>query len=282
MSTDRRRPNSDGPAIKFFVVYILVLETISAVITIIIIYQPLIIDFGRESVLTKLPVGLVAEPAVVVAIATPIHFFVAKRIQRLQRSIWIPLLICIVSVISFAGGIWASVATGRFGRYSAEYPIDMYAPAMLWMVSAAIADSLIAAALSWSLVAGGHSKCYYSNSIALDNQLDVRSSDIVLWRSSLTHRPTLSTFILNVGLMKLYGNFILATLNHRARWNNDLSQTDHQSILFPDMAPTVSTPPERPPSKTSDSVPPCHIPDSFDFNRKTLSTLTVGDSHHFK
>ncbi|CAA7267266.1 unnamed protein product [Cyclocybe aegerita] len=145
------RYQSDRPAIKSFVVYILVLETISAVITILIIYQPLVVDFGRESVLTELPVGLVAEPAVVVLIATPTHFFVAKRIQGLQRSIWIPLLICIVSVISFTGGIWASVATGRFGRYSDRYPVDMYAPAMLWMVSAAIADSLIAATLSWSL-----------------------------------------------------------------------------------------------------------------------------------
>ncbi|CAA7268604.1 unnamed protein product [Cyclocybe aegerita] len=246
------RYRDDSRLNKNFVLYIVLLETVSSGVTVALVYQPLILEFGQESAVNSVPLGLIIIPPIVVAIATPIHLYVARRIHILHESIWVPLIICTLSFASMAGGIWSSVATVHNGIYVQHLPAKLLSPALLWMVAAAVADLLIAAALSWSLY--NRKTGYKSTDAVIDRIIFFTvQTGVVTAIAALLSVITLvalplsntTTYVFNVTLMKLYGNFILATLNNRASWNDTLNRTD-TSVLFPQSA--ISAGPDTFPS----------------------------------
>ncbi|PPQ93621.1 hypothetical protein CVT25_000955 [Psilocybe cyanescens] len=135
--------------IRYLVLYLAIVETIHSVCEVLIIYEPLVLDFGKLSVTHLYPRALPAQSITMVAISTPIQVFLAWRIRNLQGSIWIPALICCLAAMSFAGGLWTGIGVA-IARAYAKTP-ERYPPVFLWLISAAVADILIAGSLSWSL-----------------------------------------------------------------------------------------------------------------------------------
>ncbi|CAA7267267.1 unnamed protein product [Cyclocybe aegerita] len=245
-----RFPN-DKPAIKYFVSYVVLLETVGCVTTTWMIYQPLIQYFGQEIAVTRIPAGLIAEPAIVVAISTPIQIFIARRIRIFQGSPWVALAICFFSIISFAGGIWVTIATHNTRIFLPRVPIVLYESGLVWMISATVADILITLSLSWSLykrrTGFGTTDAVIVRIVVFTVQtgltLSLSAIATVVTAIVLPMTKNSITFVFNVTLMKLYGNFILATLNNRENWNNGLITPESQSILFPETVPSITTKP---------------------------------------
>ncbi|KAG7098223.1 hypothetical protein E1B28_000190 [Marasmius oreades] len=83
-------------------------------------------------------------------IATPVQFLMAWRIKVISKSRFnvnsdskiMAFIICIFSLASLAGGIWLGVAVAQKPRFE-DFVKFKGAPA-LWLVSAAVADVLIA------------------------------------------------------------------------------------------------------------------------------------------
>ncbi|KAJ3500162.1 hypothetical protein NLJ89_g9913 [Agrocybe chaxingu] len=234
-----------------------------------LVYQPLILEFGQESALRSVPLGLIIIPPIVVAIATPIHLYVARRIHIIHQSVWVPIIICTLSFASMGQSLLSLALSILITHIlilfmiifaSARLPAKLLSPALLWMIAAAVADLLIAAALSWSLY--NRKTGYKSTDAVIDRIIFYWSSHVriivkgvgkvrfigisraiaaLLSVITLVALPlsNTTTYVFNVTLMKLYGNFILATLNNRASWNNTLNHPE-TSVLFPQSAISAS------------------------------------------
>ncbi|CAA7268582.1 unnamed protein product [Cyclocybe aegerita] len=140
-----------------------------------------------------------------------------------------------------AGGIWVAVQTKRHGDYTDPNITDyVFPPSYLWLISSAAADSLIAVSLAWSLY---RRKTGFRATDAVITRIILFSvqTGIVTSVAALVSMITFvalpltntTTFVFNVLLMKLYGNFILATLNNRGVWQASLHPPEI-SILFPE------------------------------------------------
>ncbi|CAA7268583.1 unnamed protein product [Cyclocybe aegerita] len=181
-------------------------------------------------------VALATEPALMVAVSTPIQFFVAWRIRLLRRSIWIPLVICTLALTSLAGGIFATYQIKHYSSFANRKQTNK--SALLWLISGACADLLITVTLSWSLyerkTGVKSSDAVISRIIRLTVQTGLITSVAavanVITLLALPAGNTLN-FIFNITLMKFYGNFLLATLNARSSWSNGLNQPQ-TSVLF--------------------------------------------------
>ncbi|KDR66243.1 hypothetical protein GALMADRAFT_1160790 [Galerina marginata CBS 339.88] len=107
---------------------------------------PLVIDFGKESILYNFPATLAAEPILTVLVSTPIQVFTAWRIWGIQNSFWIPVFVCILALVSAAGGIWTGVAVAVIGTFAGSP--KAYPAVYLWLFSSVTADILITGSLT--------------------------------------------------------------------------------------------------------------------------------------
>ncbi|KAG6875205.1 hypothetical protein C0993_010378, partial [Termitomyces sp. T159_Od127] len=122
-------------------------ETANSAFDMFIMYEPLILRFGTTKATTMFPTLFASEPIVVVAVSTPIQLFFAWRIKKLTKSVWIPLVISLTSDI--AGGCWTGTKIAILKLF-AKKP-ELHTPALVWFLSACVADILITASLVHSL-----------------------------------------------------------------------------------------------------------------------------------
>ncbi|KAF8960465.1 hypothetical protein BDZ97DRAFT_1922198 [Flammula alnicola] len=235
--------DNDPALTKYLVLYILVVETLNTGFSMYMVYEPLVLQFGTSLALQDFPLSLATEPALMVAISTPIQIFIAWRIVRFQHSFWIGGLICLLAVLSFAGGVLSSFQIRLYASFATKREETM--STFLWLISAATADVLIAGSLSWSL---------YRRRTGLPST-DAVLSRIIIFTvetglvTSITALCTIITlvalpienstdFVFNILLLKIYGNFLMANLNARASWNNGLQHVNG-SLLFDDPSSTL-------------------------------------------
>ncbi|KAF7316650.1 hypothetical protein HMN09_00397700 [Mycena chlorophos] len=214
-----RYPN-DMRGIRFFILYLFVVETVVVVVTTGIVWQPLIVEYGQPSALTVSPHWLPADSLLIVLVATPIQLFTAWRIRIITKSWIAPVCISLLSLVSLAGGLLLSFSVQRFPDFSS---FDQFSDAaILWLVSSAVCDIVLAGGMGWALL---------SRKTLFDRQVDgyinrmarlsIQSGgltaaaallDLILF---LTFPRTALNFSVDFPLSTLYTCSLLALLNAR-------------------------------------------------------------------
>uniref|UniRef100_A0A0W0FRA4 DUF6534 domain-containing protein n=1 Tax=Moniliophthora roreri TaxID=221103 RepID=A0A0W0FRA4_MONRR len=246
----------DALWLRIFVFYLVIAETANSALDMAMMYEVLIQKWGSPEATVYLPNLLAADPVTTVSetytfvvddspthpqffsqvlISTPIQIFVAYRIRIISQLTWIPVIICLLALVSLAGGVWTAV-TATVVRVFARKP-ELHTPALTWLLSSAIVDVMITASLYWSLTKRKTGFKSTDDSINRIIRLTVQTGlvtavfallDVICFLS--VPRTTIN-FIWDFALSKLYSNALLSTLNARAGWNS-LAGTDDHNILF--------------------------------------------------
>ncbi|KAF8957376.1 hypothetical protein BDZ97DRAFT_1846481 [Flammula alnicola] len=139
----------DARWIKCLVLYLFIVETINTGCDIAIMYEPLIERFGEPDATKFFPTLFPAEPILIVAVSTPIQLFFAWRIWIITKSNFLPLLVSFFAIASLVGGTYTTVLIVKIKLF-ARKP-ELHWPALVWFLSACIADILITVVLVTSL-----------------------------------------------------------------------------------------------------------------------------------
>ncbi|KAJ7057650.1 hypothetical protein C8F01DRAFT_1256279 [Mycena amicta] len=204
-----RFPN-DFRWIRYFVLYLLLAETAVVVVEVGIIYQPLVLEYGASLlllllllllalVLLLLALGLKMRMNVIVA--TPIQLFTAWRIKIITQSYIAPVLIALLSIASFGGGLLLSFSVLRssqfidFGVFATE--------AAVWLISSAVCDIVLAVAMAYALL---------TRKTGIDKAVDGYINRIVrltIESGSLTAAAALIDVILSISFPRSAMNFVV-------------------------------------------------------------------------
>ncbi|KAF9041516.1 hypothetical protein BJ165DRAFT_291301 [Panaeolus papilionaceus] len=229
---------NDRKYLKWLVFYICVAESLHTAFSTHIVYEALVLDYGQNRSLQKYPTFIPVVPIVTVLISTPIQFMVAWRIRLIQQSVYLPLFICLLSVISFAGGIATGIRTQLFQLF-AEAPHATHMFVLVWMISAAACDLVMSGALSWTLyrrkTGMRNMDLILTKIITLTMQTGIAIAIFaVVCLVTLRVLPdTNSTnYVFSVMLAKLYANFLMASLNARGSYKDSLEVND-RSVTIP-------------------------------------------------
>ncbi|RDB17460.1 hypothetical protein Hypma_001627 [Hypsizygus marmoreus] len=214
----------DPTWMRFFILFLFVLETLNTGFDIAMMYEPLVAKFGTTDATTFFPMFLAADPLLTVIISTPIQIFIAWRIKIISRATWLAVGICILAIISLGGGIWLTVTVVHVRRYTRKP--ELHWPALMWLLASAIADVTITVSLSMHL---RRRKTGFSGTDdAIDRiiRLTIQTGfvtavfailDVVCFLA-LPH--TTINFVWDFALSKLYTNALMSTLNARSGWGN--------------------------------------------------------------
>ncbi|KAK6996930.1 hypothetical protein R3P38DRAFT_1948419 [Favolaschia claudopus] len=139
----------DARWIRYFILYLLFAETVNLLFEIGIVYEPLIVRYGSQRALIVSPLLIPGDAISIVAVSTPVQIFTAWRISVITNSIIFPLIITVLSVVSFGGGLFVSI----FAAIRNEFrEFQSFAPTViLWLVTSAVCDFLITIILTYSL-----------------------------------------------------------------------------------------------------------------------------------
>jgi len=230
-----RTYKKDAPWIRYFVLYLFIVETLNTGFDMYMMYEPLVLRYGTPHATTYFPIVFPSQPIMVVAVSTPIQIFLAWRIKIITKSNWIAVIICFLAIVGLAGGIGTSVKVATIRLFSRKP--ELHAPALVWFCSACVADILITITLVRSLTQRrtGFSKTddTIDRIIRLTVQTGMMTAiasvgDVVFFMV-LPH--TALNFLWDLALSKLYTNSLLSTLNARAGWNN-LAGQGSTNLLF--------------------------------------------------
>ncbi|KAF5378237.1 hypothetical protein D9757_009155 [Collybiopsis confluens] len=256
---------SDRSWLRYFVLYLFIVETINTGISIAMVYQPLIGQFGALSPtelnfyivdprssrrsgtagpMSLFPTLLPSQPLLETAISAPVQIFYAWRIRVIMKSNWIPVLICMATMSSMAGAFWTSVSVVRARSYINHELVNH--GALTWTISTVGSDMIICASLITSLV---RRKSGMKNTDDAINRI-VRNTlqtgaitgafsilDIVLFVA--LPNSTLN-FTFDFALPKLYSNALISTLNARAGMVHIAINRPHDNVLFSSERPLAS------------------------------------------
>lgn len=212
----------DPSWLRYFVLYLFIIETVNTACDVGVVFQPLILEFGKPPIF--FPHMLAAAPIATVMISSPVQIFTAWRIMIISRSKWMGLVISALSLASFAGGLWTTVDVAVF-RVFARKP-ELNRPGVVWFVASAVADVLITGSLIYSLnrrkTGLTYTDSYVNRIIRLTVQTGLVTSFFALTDlvSFLISPETAISFIWDFSLSKLYTNALLSTFNARAGWNH--------------------------------------------------------------
>ncbi|KAG9217885.1 hypothetical protein CCMSSC00406_0005255 [Pleurotus cornucopiae] len=210
---------NDSLYMKLFVGYLLVVETANTALDMHIMYEPLILNFGLPDTIKRFPTLFVTEPLIIVLVSTPIQLFFAWRIYKVTRSYWVPAVIFLFSITALAGGVWTTAKLGIIQLFSRKP--ELHTPALLWFLSASVADICITVALVVSLT---RRKTGFERTDSVIDKI-IRMSvqtgavtaffavaDVIFF---MALPRTALNFIWDLALSKLYSNCLLSTLNAR-------------------------------------------------------------------
>ncbi|KAF8207651.1 hypothetical protein K438DRAFT_1961911 [Mycena galopus ATCC 62051] len=221
--------------LRLFVLYLFFVETCSTGMSIAMIYEPLIAQFGTDKPMTLFPSLLPSQPFLEAAVFVPVQFFYAWRISVIMRNYIPPVLICMTSITSAVGAVWTGITVARVREYIHKPEVNN--PALIWSCCAAGADILITGSLIWSL---RHRRTGIKRTDDAINTI-VRNAvqtggvtvaftilDVVLFVA--LSNSTLN-FVFDFGLPKLYSNALISTLNARSGGTQE-QQQHAPNVLF--------------------------------------------------
>ncbi|KAJ7898979.1 hypothetical protein B0H13DRAFT_1884081 [Mycena leptocephala] len=213
---------SDKPWLRFFVLYLFIVETLNTGICVATIYEPLVGQFvlpAREDVQVMQSENL--EPFLEIAISAPVQVFYSWRIYKLLGSAVASTFICIATLGSLVGALWTVIILHQAYTYLDRSIVDR--PALIWAICAAVADLTVTASLVISLA---RRKTGIKPTDDMINRIVRRTLhtgltsgafavlDIVLFVA--LPDSTLS-FVFDFMLPKIYSNALISTLNARDR-----------------------------------------------------------------
>ncbi|KAJ7031068.1 hypothetical protein C8F04DRAFT_1112169 [Mycena alexandri] len=231
----------DAHWIRYFLLYLFIVESVNLAVQIGIVYEPLIVRYGSH---LNFPSSLFITS---VMASTPIQLFTAWRISVITGSIVIPLLISALAVVSFGGAVLVTIFVTIRNEFQ-EFQSFSWA-VIIWLISSAVVDVLIAAKLTHSL------STRRTGFSAMDGQINrlirltvqtgaitaiVALVDVILFLAfpvgRLFHRHQ---FIVDFPLPKLYAICLLSTLNARSRGRTEDAEQRMPNALFKETTTTT-------------------------------------------
>ncbi|KAF8151309.1 hypothetical protein B0H34DRAFT_125701 [Crassisporium funariophilum] len=249
----------DAKWIRYFVLYLFVIETANTIMDIGLIFEPLVLNYGEPEALTNLPKMLIPDALVNVMISTPVQFFIAWRIKMVGGSWVMPIIIGFFGTCSFIGGLAATIGTTTVHEWAG---LERLKPAVITsLVATATADVLITTSLSWTLLKRKSGVKSTDDKVARIIRLTVQTGFITSLFALLdvitftTLQGTAVAFTWDLALSKLYTNSILSTLNARAGWNNLTGSSEADSnVLFGPMTTKATGELSRPTFNRNENV----------------------------
>jgi len=213
--------------LRYFVLFIFVVESSNTMLDIGMVYEPLILHYGEVPDL--FPTVFVTQPICVVLVSMPIQFFFAYRINRLTNSLWLPVIICVFALASFAGGLWTAAMIVILKEFAKKRLATN--AALLWFLGSCVTDVLIASSLVFTLM---RSKTGFPSTDSVVNKL-IRMTiqtglvtavfsilDVICF---MVLPETAVNFVWDMALSKLYATCFLSTLNARAAFAERMLST---------------------------------------------------------
>ncbi|KAJ7457867.1 hypothetical protein FB451DRAFT_1406723 [Mycena latifolia] len=238
MSMYYTRYKRDRKWFRYLALYLLIAETADTVFKIGLIYEPLIVRYATPRAVVVIPLLLRPDAAVTVAISTPVQLFIAWRVKMLTQSYFFPVVIALLSIISFGGGISVTIMAGLHPDYAW---VGHFHPFVItWLSSTAACDVILSGALIYSLytrkTGGGTTDRFVDKIIRLTVQTGSITTVTALIDLLVLFAPgTTLQFIWDFPLSKLYTNALLSTqatrLNARP-WTDDAPSRYTVNVLF--------------------------------------------------
>ncbi|PFH47887.1 hypothetical protein AMATHDRAFT_151021, partial [Amanita thiersii Skay4041] len=233
--------------IRHLMVYLFILETINTGFAIAMMYEPLVLRYGKRQsaeslallsylgrwfigtpdATTFFPIALSTDPIITVLISTPVQIFIAWRIQMISKSRLLAGVICMLALVALGGGIWLTITVIHIRRFSRKP--ELHWPALTWLLASAITDVLITVTLTYNL---SRRKTGFSSTDTAINKiirLTIQTGLITTIFATLDvicfllfPVCLLSNFTWDFALSKLYTNALVSTLNARSGWANNV------------------------------------------------------------
>ncbi|KAJ7744758.1 hypothetical protein DFH07DRAFT_963603 [Mycena maculata] len=219
----------DPKWLRLFVLFLLVIETANTVLDMVMIYQPLILEYGQKPVF--FPTVFMArkiilydpdssiyllppEPLSVVLVSMPVQIFFGWRIYQLTACLWIPFVVFVFAMASFAGGLWTSIRICILKHIADK--ILLHNSKLLWLLSACGADIIITVSLVITL--RGKKTGLPDADTIVDKVIRATiQTGMITYVSAFlppTQRDAIN-FTWDIALSKLYTNCLMSTLNAR-------------------------------------------------------------------
>ncbi|KAJ7116935.1 hypothetical protein C8R44DRAFT_791666 [Mycena epipterygia] len=229
------RYKNDRVWFRYFVLYLVAVETANWVCDVGLIYEPLIIRYATLEALTVSPILLRADAILTVFVSTPAQLFIAWRVRVVTNSFILPSIICLLAIVSFGGGISTTTIVtlhpdfGSFREFTTEV--------ITWLVASAACDVFLTGSLVYSLwIRKTHmisTDSYINKVIRLTVQTGfITASGALLDLIFFIALPqTTFNFMIDFPLSKLYTNSLISTLNARP-WREEVSKHEAPNVLF--------------------------------------------------
>jgi len=210
---------------KCLVFFIFALETTQTALTGADVHYWFIEGFGNIEQLRNSHYAPIDIPLMSSVISLTIQTYFCYRIWTLSRNIWLCALISTTSVASAIGSSWGGFVSVLAGSYAVSK-----AALYLWSIPSAIADILIAAAMTMLLRRTRGNEALFSRFVL------VRVVRLTIETNIITASVALASFVLYVAfpneiyytftagiIGKLYSNTLLVSLNNRIYFRDQVS-----------------------------------------------------------
>jgi len=211
----------DGRALKLFVFYLLLVETVETLLAMGVVFEPLIVEYAQPPPkgTTGLPFLLPSQALMAVLVSAPVQLFTAWRIYIITESYWMPGIASAFALASFGSSFYTTerIARARDIAHKAKLTHPWF------LLFAAATDIITTTTLIYSL----------SRKRSHDRSTNVvlgKIMKLALQTGMITTIFTLAdaiaiyvspqtaiSFAFDFPVPKLYSNALLSTLNARSR-----------------------------------------------------------------
>ncbi|KAJ7057664.1 hypothetical protein C8F01DRAFT_1371779 [Mycena amicta] len=150
MLTYYRQYTQDARWMRYFILYLFILETAVVVIECGIVFQPLVLEYGTPQAVTDFPTLLPGDALMIALVSGPIQVFTAWRIKVISDSYILPACICFLSFASFSLGLTSGIRVLLAGKFSQFAQLTGTTTA--WLITTALCDIVIAGGMTWALL----------------------------------------------------------------------------------------------------------------------------------
>ncbi|KAJ7354346.1 hypothetical protein DFH08DRAFT_955745 [Mycena albidolilacea] len=221
MFTYYQRYTNDSAWIRYFMLYLLIVETANVFVEFGIIYQPLIIQYGKDAAIAFSPKLLPGDAVLISIVSAPIQLFTAWRISVITGSRILPGFIALLSLSSFAAGITVSAKVIAFPEFRSFENFTIVV--IVWLVLSAACDIVIAVGMTHALYTRKTGLAAIDGRINQIIRLTLETGALTALTALadvtffLVFPRTTMNFIVDFPLSALYTCSILAMLNSREK-----------------------------------------------------------------
>ncbi|KAJ8509100.1 hypothetical protein ONZ45_g8708 [Pleurotus djamor] len=246
--------SKDGVWMKALVWTVFFLETMFTLFTAIAAWNNFGANWGDVQTLYTIDWSWDPLPITNALVASIVQIFFAWRIWRLSKKLWVSVPIVLVSLLQLSAATYYDAMVIK-NNNSILALLSLGDFVDLWLVSSAVCDVLISAAMI-TILARASARTSFSRSSASLNQVikfTVETGfvttigaiiELILWR---TMSENSFHFIFFLTLGRLYSNVLLASLNARAIFSArqggyvNVTQSNTRSALWSDMTRSADT-----------------------------------------